>query len=221
MSSGSIARCAMIQFGDTVRTDVSVESELYSASVTLSPTALLREVVGQPPSMILGVDHARGTSEKKRCITRDHVPHWWNWVQVLLMVVVRGSPRIHVRANERGRERERVAERRMMTSARSYAPPVLIPMLGLGLGLGLGLRVTREGTTVGRGRASEWALSLSLLSLLIVGLLSLWPLPPPPPPPVGLGLGLALVLALLLMLMLMLMLIVVVRGWRARRLGAC
>ena len=62
------------------------------------------------------------------------------------MVVVRGSPRIHVRANGRGRvhERERVAEGQT-TSARSYAPVVLILILALARGL----RVTREGI-VGR-----------------------------------------------------------------------
>lgn len=54
----------MIQLGETVRTDVSVGPELYSPSVTVSPTALLREVVGQPPSMILGVGYARGTQKK-------------------------------------------------------------------------------------------------------------------------------------------------------------
>ena len=81
---------------------------------------------------------------KKSCIhfiTRDHVPRW-NSAPVLLLVVVvvvRGSLRIHARANGR----ERVAERRTTTSARSYAPAVL----GL-------LRVTQE-EIVGRGRVSE------------------------------------------------------------------
>jgi hypothetical protein len=67
------------------------------------------------------------------------------------MVVVRGSPRIHARANGRGRvhERERVAGRRTM-SARSYAP-VLILALARAVP---GLRVT-QGGIVGRGRVSE------------------------------------------------------------------
>jgi hypothetical protein len=80
---------------------------------------------------------------KKSCIhfiTRDHVPRWNSAPVLLLMVVVvRGSVRIHARANGP----ERVAERRTTMSARSYAPAVL----GL-------LRVTREGI-VGRGRVSE------------------------------------------------------------------
>jgi hypothetical protein len=78
---------------------------------------------------------------KKSCIhfiTRDHVPRCWNLLLLMLMVV-RGSPRIHVRADGR----ERVAERRTTTSARSCAPAVL----GL-------LRVTQEGI-VGPGRVSE------------------------------------------------------------------
>jgi hypothetical protein len=56
------------------------------------------------------------------------------------MVVVRGSPRIHVRANGRGRvhEDERVAEGQT-TSARSYAL-----LLILILALARGLRVTQE-----------------------------------------------------------------------------
>ena len=70
-------------------------------------------------------------------------------MQVLLpqmvVAVVRGSPRIHVHANER--ERECVAKRRT-TSARSYAPDQI-----------LGPCVTREGIVVGRERVSEWALS--------------------------------------------------------------
>jgi hypothetical protein len=98
--------------------------------------------------MIFGVDYARGIQKKKAVytlITGDHVPRWWNSVRqqlLLMVVVVRGSRHIHVRANER----ERVAERRT-TSARSYAP-VLI------LALARGLRVTQEGI-VGRGRVSE------------------------------------------------------------------
>lgn len=74
-----------------------------------------------------------------------------------MVVVVRGSPSIHARANGRGRvhEREGVAGRRTM-SARSYAP-VLILILILALALAravLGLRAT-QGGIVGRGRVSE------------------------------------------------------------------
>jgi hypothetical protein len=72
-----------------------------------------------------------------------------------MVVVVRGSPGIHARANGRGRvhEREGVAGRRTM-SARSYAP-VLILILILALArVVLGLRVT-QGGIVGRGRVSE------------------------------------------------------------------
>jgi hypothetical protein len=77
----------------------------------------------------------------------------------LILMVVRGLPRIHDRVNGNGRERERVAERRSTTtSARSYALAA-VP----------GLRVAREGI-VGRGRVSEWA--LLLLWCLIVELLS-------------------------------------------------
>jgi len=62
---------------------------------------------------------------------------------------VRGSPRIHVRANVR--ERERVAERRRTTtSARSYAPVLILALARAALGL----CVTQEGI-VGRGRVSE------------------------------------------------------------------
>jgi hypothetical protein len=64
----------------------------------------------------------------------------------MAVVVVRGSPRIHVRVNGG----ERVAGRQ--TSARSYAP-VLILILALARA-GLGLRVTQEGI-VGRGRVLE------------------------------------------------------------------
>jgi len=85
---------------------------------------------------------------------------------LLLMVVVRDSPRIHVHANGRGHGREDVAERRTTTamSARSYAP-VLILALAPARAWALGLRVTREGIVVVRGRVSEWALLLLLLLL--------------------------------------------------------
>jgi hypothetical protein len=63
----------------------------------------------------------RGT--KNTTWTRKHVSRRWNSARVLLMVaVVRGSPRIQVHVNGHGwlRERERVAERRK-SSACSYA----------------------------------------------------------------------------------------------------
>jgi hypothetical protein len=84
-------------------------------------------------------------------ITRDYVPRWWNSARVLLLmvVVVRGSPRIHVRANGCGRVCDRVVERRR-TNVHSYVPSVLILILALARGL----RVAREGI-VGRGRVSE------------------------------------------------------------------
>jgi hypothetical protein len=86
---------------------------------------------------------------RTKAVYTYNVPHWWNSARVLVLlmavVVVRGSPRIHVRVNGG----ERVAGRQT-TSARSYAPVLILALARAGLGL----RVTQEGI-VGRGRVLE------------------------------------------------------------------
>jgi len=124
-TSSSTARCAMNPIWKRLNRCIywwtSRAGIVFCTCAAVAVTAPLREEVYQPPSR-------------------------WNLARSLLpmMVVVRGSPRIHVRAN--GRESERVAAGRTRTSARSYARAVLRAVLGL--------RVSQEGI-VGHGRGSE------------------------------------------------------------------
>lgn len=95
-TSSSIARYAMIQFGDTVgQTRCAHERGasvicwagragiVFCICAAVAATALLREEV-DPPSLRFLVWITREEFRKKAVytlITRDHVPRWWNSVQ--------------------------------------------------------------------------------------------------------------------------------------------